>query len=221
MSEKWPVFLCTNARGIYLYNNGFNVISSIKNNLEFNFYGITWNKESLFVTDGNFIRNLKEDCTHEIIPYKCSGLHGILYYNDFLIVPNSEINCIDCFDTKSEKLFRKSKVVGKQDLDHRNCIFGCNDGYYMSHHNHNNPSFVTKYDLNFNHVETYENVGRKTHNLYVVGDILYIVSSIIEGVVKYNLKTKTKESVPIDFYNLGKPNIKKFLRGLAKTKNNF
>jgi len=185
------------------------------------FYGVTWNKDFLYVSKKGSILKIDEDfCVEELykIDMKRDVIHQIVCYDDKIYITNTEYGAVDIFDLKT----RNSKKIElcpekKNGSDHFNSIFKRDEFFYTYHHNRSNPSFARKYDKDFSLIDEYLSVGSQGHNVYVEDNIMYSLDSRHSRINIYDtIKKKMVGPIVVNF-NGGSY----FLRGFAKTKDNF
>jgi len=227
--DEIPSILIVTSFHLLLYRNG-KIIPILKNQKNSLFYGATWNKDSVFVSNRHKLYYIKENCEYEILePYKGGRIHQIVFYDDFLYVSSTNYNSIDkvdCFgnldkrifisyDNKNSDFIDVENMDSRNDLEHINSIFKFDNKFYVAHHNHDEPSFVSLYDKDFNYLTKYDKMGSKIHNIYIEDSKMFVLNSYHQNINYLNFKTKIKEAIVFDFGKIFNENI--FLRGLAKS----
>lgn len=194
-------------------------------------YGLSWNKnQEIYVSSNKDLQplNLKERKLSNTIWSKGREIHQILFHKNLFYVANTGHNIIHLVSPTRDikKIIDAEPNVdkpthGEGDKDHINSIFIYDNRIYLCCHNRDNPSLILVLDINFDIIEKFENVGKQCHNVYVENETLYTLSSKTCEVTKINLKTKKKEFIPLKLKNFIEFDGNFFIRGLARTKNNF
>jgi len=173
------------------------------------FFGITWNKECIFLS--RFDSIICIDQNNEIKIYKdktWADLHQIYCLEDKLYVCNTSLGTIEILQIVGENL-KKTGIKKIENVAHLNSIYFKDDYFYLCDHNKQNPSYILKCNKNFDIIDKYENIGFENHNICIMDDFLYTLSSKKGELVKINLTDKKKEKINISF------NDKSYAKGLA------
>lgn len=177
------------------------------------YYGVTWDNESLYITEGDCVVKRKGS-DREILPYKGSHLHQICFYDGRLYVVNTGGNVIDIIDPDTYEV-ETIDLHGKPGVDdeHINSIFFTDDHVYVCNHNHS-QSFISVFTKDFKEkVREIRNIGQYSHNIYVEDDWVVTLDSVGKRIVRATGLNRA-------FVNLKDLDLDgcTYLRGMAKSK---
>jgi len=175
------------------------------------YYGITWDEEYLYIAERlkSTITVIKKDGSIQYMtfPFMLLELHGLYYYNGILYAVETGKNSIIYIDNNYyiAKRFVHNNTI-KPD-NHINTIWSDENFIYVLEHNNTEKtgilSRVVKYDYDFNVIEEIDNMGVASHNVFIHNNYMYVCSSMGEGIIKMNMKTREKEFIDTSKYCTG------------------
>lgn len=197
-----PTFLLSTSKEFGIVENGkFRTIFAKRNGM---FFGITWCERYVYVLSRNggpgiaeSIEIFDRDLRHVdriCLRGKCSSGHQLFYcpQTSQLYLMNTNNKMINVFSGK--KLVRQVKWLGADECTHINSIWSP-DGktFYVCEHNGcNPPSRIIRCDNELNVEKIFPNTGLDCHCIYIDKDELITASSKEFGIVRYDMKTKTR-----------------------------
>lgn len=235
---KWPNLIAVTGTGIHELSEGEFTIpawytAKAPSNDEASYYGLSWSRDQIFLQaapDKVCIFSNEKDAVEVLNVHSYRGaLHQIHYQEGILYLASnfddkvelfSPINkqVVDSIDLKPNVSTNPRKDT---DYSHVNSVFSNGKNLYVVHHNWDNGSYIDVLDLNFKVVRQIGDIGIQNHNVCVIDETLYTLSSWTTEIVRVNLKTEERERVKFDLENLPitdeqRENFR-YLRGLAVT----
>ncbi len=219
--SRIPDFLVTTVNGLFLVENGLP-----KKLLKWRFFGITWNKEEIFLAHMMSPKILiwkGEQHIDEMktVPfnYRTDDVHQLLWWHGSLYVVHTGWNRVEVWKDKEQILsfqWHPLETEGEQSLQHINSIWCDHSNFYIVEHNRGklpvcirvfNTRFIETNVHYFSDIETHHNNG--LHNIYIENGILYTLS--VNNFIMRNLLTGIDTVLDIRSHkDIG------YLRGFAK-----
>jgi hypothetical protein len=219
-------FLAATINGLFLIKNG-----KSKKLLGGSFYGITWNKDEIFLAAWNepkvFIWRGEDsikrmDCVP--FPFRVDDTHQILWWSGSLYIVHTGYNRLDIWKNKRSIFsiqWHPFFTNNEQSAQHINSIWCDHSNFYIVEHNRGKlPVFIRVFDMefvetalySFSDINTCHNNG--LHNVYIENNILYTLS--VNNFIMRNLSTGKDKVFDIRSHNdIG------YLRGFARDNNFF
>jgi len=194
---KWPDMIISTAFRAFIYKGGeFHNF----HDKEYNYYGITWSEDTLYLAVPDKVYSLSRNGNGEIIekilPYNESDdIHQILYRDKKIYIANTTKNLIDIFNTNDNSLSSVEIGDKRVNRNHINSLFFRGDTLYACFHNNEDGSFIFQYNRDFSNVDKLiTNIGKKNHNVYVDNNNdLFTLNSSAGSITKINVGTLNSE----------------------------
>jgi len=189
-------------------------------------FGVDTDDEYIYIVSNNRLCKFKKD-TYEFIETINVPLyintHQMLVEGNTIYTCNTGINSIGIYDLDSntnkqfdvnEKIFIKdilppSDAVEK-DINHVNSLFSTKDDiYYCLHNKGKKFSEYFKFNKKTFDLTLIATAGKESHNILIIGDILYSLSTATGELLIINMATQTYRCIKIVDHNTV------FLRGLS------
>lgn len=224
MSKLWSNILFTSDKGLFKIQNGETKRLFADDQP---LYGLTWNKEAIFISCYKYIRKLSFDFKQlykrQLDNY---DYHQCLFANESFYVCNTRDNHV--WETETDDLMRTvDRYVFEGSNKHLNSLF-FEDGYFYAclHGNcrtesckatEERHSTIVKLDDKFNIVKQWSKTGCGSHNVYVEDGKIYTLNSTFGSMTV--IDAENDDRIVIDFNKIFKKEV--FPRGIARNKEHF
>ena len=230
---QWPNLITVTGLGIHFLKNDVFSTPDFVTKKYYAPYGLSWDNNGVYLCEcpnviHYFSKNKNNNITFPCYP-QGKAYHQFFYFDGYLYIASNGNDSVNKYDVKNKKLDKQcilkpsksSNKAGDQDWSHINSVFSDGNRFYIVHHNFKNPSYISVLDMDLNFIEKIENVGKQNHNVCVIKDELYSLSSAETQITKYDLKTKKMKQISFDISKFGLDSKLCYLRGMAKTKDCF